>query len=72
MLPTFSKEGSLELISWLETGISETNFCLNLFVSQELKFSQNRQKLGLKMQYFFQKIEITGAGKGLEMVGLWS
>ena len=41
------------------------------YVSQELKFSQNQWKFGLQMHYSPKKL-VSGAVKGLEMVGLWS
>ena len=70
-VPRFSKVGSLELVFWLETGVCWTNKFLPKFVSQELKFSQNPQKLGLKMQFKTKnRSEVSGAGKELEMVDL--
>ena len=45
---TFSKVGSLEMISWLETGVLGTNFCEQIllkFVPHELKFSLNIEGL---------------------------
>ena len=73
MPPRFSKVGSLKLIFWLETEVSWIEFLLK-FVSQELKFSQNQQKLEIKNANFFSKNRrrVSGAGEGLEMVGLWS
>ena len=70
MPPRFSKVGSLELIFWLETGVSGTNFWLH-FVSQELNFIQNLQKLGWKCNFFFQNIEVGSLKleKGLKCYG---
>ena len=50
-----------------------TNFSLSFCRDQELKFSQNQRKLGLKKQYFSKTVSgVSGAKKGLEMVGLRS
>ena len=46
--------------------------CWQTFVSQELKFSQYKQKLSLKIQNFSKNRRVAEAGKGLEMVGFKS
>ena len=68
--PRFSKVESPELIFFFHLKLWSPERIFAKFVSQVLKFSQNRQKLGLKMQNH-QKIEVgvSGAGKELEMVG---
>ena len=63
-----SKIGSPELIFWLKSGVSRTNFCKN-FVLRSLKFA----KIGLEMQDFSKNASgVSGAGKRLEKVGLRS
>ena len=49
--PRFLEVGYLELI-FLANNLSLRSKFLLRYVSQELKFSQNWQKLGLKMQNF--------------------
>ena len=56
----------------LAKSLLQNKFLLK-FMSQELKFSQNRPKLGLKMQNFSEnRSGVSRAGKGLEIVGLQS
>ena len=58
LLPRFSKVGTPELIFFgLKLGSPEKKFSLK-FVSQELKFSQNRQKLGLKIFWEVGSLEL--------------
>ena len=62
-VPTrFSKVGSPELILWFETGVSRTNLCKNLCLWSR-NLAKKFGKLVLKIQDFFQKIEV----KSLEL-----
>ena len=60
MPPKFSKIVSPELTFWLETGVSGATNLVKMV------------KIGLEIQDFFSKngSEVSGAGKGLEKVGV--
>ena len=71
MPPRFSKIESPELIFPLKLESWEqifANWCIRSWNSR------NWRKVGLQMQFFFSqnRSEVSGAGKGLEMVGLKS
>ena len=70
--PRFSKLGSSEMIFWLETGVTGTNFSLKVCVSGAEISPKLVEKWTGNSLFATHRSKVSRAGKGFEMVSLRS